>query len=165
MTDQRPPPPAGAYVWTPDGYKWMPAADAPPPPPAPAPLVPSGEGYTWRPAGSPAPAITPDSIHPAPTGNKQRRGGLAGGLIAAVYAFLKYGLFLLKFGKLGGTAISFIISVFIFAGIFDWQFGVGALLLIAVHESGHMIFARAEGLKVSAPIFLEPLGALVTLKD
>ena len=23
--------PAGAYVWTPDGYKWMPAADAPSP--------------------------------------------------------------------------------------------------------------------------------------
>ncbi len=164
MTEQMPPPPAGAYVWTPEGYKWMPAADAPPPPPAPAPLVPSGEGYTWRPAGSPAPAMTPDSIHRAPTGNQQRRGGLAGGLIAAVIGFFKYGLVLLKFGKLGGTAISFIISVFIFAGIFGWQFGVGALLLIAVHESGHMIFARAEGLKVSAPIFLGPFGALVRTK-
>ncbi len=164
MTDQMPPPPAGAYVWTPDGYKWMPAADAPPPPPAPAPLVPSGEGYTWRPAGSPAVPVSPDSIHRAPTSNQQRRGGLAGGLIAAVIGFLKWGVVLLKFGKLGGTAISFVISVFIFAGIFGWQFGIGALMLIAVHESGHMIFARAEGLKVSAPIFLGPFGALVTTR-
>lgn len=167
MTQQMPPPAPGAYVWTEDGYKWVPDTEASQPPPTPPPppaMVPSGDGYAWRPAGSPPAPVSPDSIHGAPAGSQQRRGGLAGGLIAAVIGFLKYGVFLLKFGKLGGTAISFIISVFIFAGIFGWQFGVGALLLIAVHESGHMIFARAEGLKVSAPIFLGPFGALVTTK-
>ncbi len=163
MTDQMPPPAAGSYVWTNDGYRWMPAAEDSPPLPPPA-LVPTGDGYTWRPAGSPGPLMPPDSSHPGPAGTQHRRGGMIGGLIAALYAFLKYGLVLLKFGKLGGTAISFVISVFIFAGIFGWPFGVGALLLIAVHESGHMIFARAQGLKVSAPIFFGPFGALVTTK-
>jgi Zn-dependent protease len=100
-------------------------------------------------------------MHRAP-GGQQRRGGLLGGLIAALVGVLKYGFVLLKFGKLGGTALSFVISVFIYVGIFGWQFGIGALLLIAVHESGHMIFARAQHLKVSAPIFLGPFGALVS---
>lgn len=163
MTDQMPPPVAGSYVWTSDGYKWIPNPDEPPPPPPPA-LVPSGNGYTWHAAGGPPAAVSPDSIHRAPAGSQQRRGGMLGGLAAALVGFLKYGLVLLKFGKLGGTAISFVISIFIFAGIFGWQFGAGALLLIAVHESGHMIFARAEGLKVSAPIFLGPFGALVTTR-
>lgn len=167
MTDQMPPPAPGAYVWTEDGYKWVPAAEAPQPPPTPPPppaMVHSGDGYTWRPTGSPPAPVPPDSIHRGGSSSQQRRGGLAGGLVAAVVGFLKYGLVLLKFGKLGGTAISFVISVFIFAGLFGWQFGVGALLLIAVHESGHMIFAWAEGLKVSAPIFLGPFGALVTTR-
>jgi Zn-dependent protease len=162
MTDQMPPPSVGSYVWTNDGYRWMPAPEESTPPPPPA-LVPTGDGYTWRPAGSPPPP-SPDSIHRAPAGSQQRRGGMLGGLIAALFGFFKYGLVLLKFGKLGGTAISFVISVFIFAGIFGWQFGIGALLLIAVHESGHMIFAKAQGLKVSAPIFLGPFGALVTTR-
>lgn len=165
MTDQIDPPAPGAYQWTPDGYRWIPrpvSSDTPPPPP-PA-LVPSGDGYTWRAAGAAPGALTPTSARPASTGTQQRRGGLVGGLIAAVVGFLKWGAVLFKFGKLGATFISFLVSVLIYIGIFGWQFGVGALLLIAVHESGHMIFARAEGLKVSAPIFLGPFGALVTTK-
>ena len=135
----------------------------PPPPPPPPPLVPAG-GYTWRPAGTPP--LTPDSIHTAPStrGTQQRRGGLVGGLLAAIVALGKYGLVLLKFGKLGGTALSFGLSLLIYIGIFGWQFGVGALLLIAVHESGHMLVARMERLPVSAPIFLGPFGALVTTR-
>lgn len=161
MTDHSPPPtPPGAYRWTDEGYVWTPPGPptAPPPPPA---LIPSGDGYTWRPEGSPSAPLRPASAHRAPT-NQQRRGGWLGGLAAALLGAVKYGVVLLKFGKLGGTLVSFVISVFIFAGIFGWQFGIGALLLIAIHESGHMIFARAEGLKVSAPIFLGPFGALVT---
>lgn len=162
MSQQPPPPPDGAYVWTADGYRWMPAAQSPPPPPAPAALVRPAGGYTWTPDGQPAPPLAPSSVHRAPATSQQRRGGLAGGLIAALLGFLKYGLVLLKFGKLGGTAISFALSLLIYVGIFGWQFGVGALLLIAVHESGHMLFAAAQRLKVSAPIFLGPFGALVT---
>ena len=134
----------------------------PPPPPPPPPLVHSG-GYTWHPAGTPAP-LAPTSVHRSSSTVQQRRGGLLGGLVAAAFGLFKYGIVLLKFGKLGGTLVSFLVSVVIFIGLFGWQFGIGALLLIAVHESGHMLFAKIEGLKVSAPIFLGPFGALVTTK-
>src|ERR1700692_4526254 len=145
---------------TPAGYGWAP----PVPPPPPGALIPSGDGYSWRAEGAPGAPLAPASIHRAPPANQRRRGGLLGGLLAALAAAFKWGFLLLKFGKLSGTFISFGLSLLIYIGLFGWQFGVGALLLIAVHESGHMIFARAEGLKVSAPIFLGPFGALVTTK-
>lgn len=128
-------------------------------------MVISSDGYTWRPESSPS--LTPSQLPPLPGTlqhhSRQRRGAV-GGALAGVAALFKYGLVLLKFGKLGGTFISFGLSLLIYIGIFGWQFGVGALLLIAIHESGHMLFARVEGLKVSAPIFLGPFGALVTTR-
>jgi Zn-dependent protease len=156
MADPTPPP------QVPDGYGWTQAPAAPPsPPPA---LVPTGDGYSWRPeGGSPAP-IAPASIHHTPARTQQRRGGLAGGIVAALAGLFKYGFLLLKFGKLSGTFISFGVSLLIYIGLFGWQFGLGALLLIAVHESGHMLFARAQHLPVSAPFFLFGFGAVVTTK-
>ncbi|MDQ2960700.1 MAG: site-2 protease family protein [Candidatus Dormibacteraeota bacterium] len=140
---------------------WTPPGVTPPPPPPP-PLVLTGDGYTWRPEGSPSPGPLPATAVAQGSRPGQRRGGVLGAILAVLYGFFKWGLVLLKFGKLGGTAISFGLSLLIYIGIFGWQFGVGALLLIAIHESGHMLFARFEGLKVSAPIFLGPFGALVT---
>ena len=108
--------------------------------------------------------VQPTSIHHGPARSQQRRGGVAGGIIAAAAGLLKYGFLLLKFGKLSGTFISFGLSLLIYIGLFGWQFGLGALLLIAVHESGHMLFARAQHLPVSAPFFLFGFGAVVTTK-
>jgi Zn-dependent protease len=127
-------------------------------------MVPTGTGYSWRPDGGSSPPIAPASIHHTPARNQQRRGGLAGGILAALAGLFKYGFLLLKFGKLSGTFISFGLSLLIYIGLFGWQFGLGALLLIAVHESGHMLFARAQRLPVSAPFFLFGFGAVVTTK-
>jgi Zn-dependent protease len=126
-------------------------------------MIPSGDGYSWRPEGSPPP-LSPASIHSAPSHGQQRRGGLVGGVLAALYGVFKYGFFLLKFGKLSGTFISFGLSLLIYIGLFGWQFGLGALLLIAIHESGHVLFARAQRLPVSAPFFLFGFGAVVTTR-
>jgi Zn-dependent protease len=147
---------------TPEGYAWTPGSDsAAPPPPA---MVPTGDGYSWRPEGSPPSPIVSASIHHTPARTQQRRGGLAGAIVAALAGLFKSGFFLLKFGKLSGTFISFGLSLLIYIGLFGWQFGLGALLLIAVHESGHMLFARAQRLPVSAPFFLFGFGAVVTTK-
>jgi len=140
----------------------VPAAPPPPPPPA---LIPSGDGYSWRPDGGTPTPLQPQSIHRTPAGGQQqRRGGLAGGILAAIAGLFKYGFVLLKFGKLSGTFISFGLSLIVYITLFGWQFGLGALLLIAVHESGHMLFARAQRLPVSAPFFLFGFGAVVTTK-
>ena len=135
------------------------------PPPPPPPLVPSGDTYTWRPEGSaPRAPLQPTSVHRPAGRAQQRRGGLLGGVLAGLAAFFKFGFVLLKFGKLSGTVISFALSLLVYIGLFGWQFGLGALLLIAIHESGHMLFARAQRLPVSAPFFLFGFGAVVTTK-
>jgi Zn-dependent protease len=81
-----------------------------------------------------------------------------------VFAFLKYGVVLLKVGKFLPTLISMSFSFLIFASAFGWIYGLGLVLLIFVHEMGHVLFARAEGLPASAPLFLGPFGAVIRLK-
>lgn len=146
MTDQSPP--------------TQPPSASPPgsAPVAPPPLVPSG-GYTWTPTGQPPP-VEPASVHHGGSPSQQRRGGIAGGIIAAAIGLAKYGFLLLKFGKLGGTVISFGLSLLVYIGLFGWQFGLGAILLIAVHEFGHVFFAKLQRLPMSMPIFLFGFGAV-----
>jgi Zn-dependent protease len=101
---------------------------------------------------------------PAPAKPK-RRGGTIGSAIAAAAAFLsKFGLLIFKLGKIGPTAISMLFSLVIYTAIFGWRFAVGFVLLILIHETGHVLFARMEGLPMSLPIFLGPFGAMTVLK-
>jgi len=46
-----------------------------------------------------------------------------------------------------------------------WRFGVGFVLLIFVHECGHLLAARRIGLKVGAPVFIPFMGAFIALKE
>ena len=43
-------------------------------------------------------------------------------------------------------------------------FSVGFVLMILVHELGHALEARRQGLQVSAPTFIPFLGAYVTIR-
>jgi Zn-dependent protease len=70
--------------------------------------------------------------------------------------------FLLPFLKTGGTMF---ISMWAYALIWGWRFAVGFVLLIFVHECGHLIAAKAVGLKVTTPAFIPFMGALITLKE
>jgi membrane-associated protease RseP (regulator of RpoE activity) len=45
----------------------------------------------------------------------------------------------------------------------SWTFGVGLAVLILVHELGHVLEARRQGLHVSWPMFIPFLGAYVTI--
>jgi len=47
----------------------------------------------------------------------------------------------------------------------SWPFALGLVLLILVHEFGHVIAAKRVGLQVGAPIFVPFLGAFVALKE
>ncbi len=74
------------------------------------------------------------------------------------------GAFLLKFAG----ALKFLgifISVGGYALIWGWQWGVGLVALIAIHEAGHYVEAKRQGLKPSLPVFVPFLGAYVALKD
>ncbi|PZE20491.1 site-2 protease family protein [Paenibacillus xerothermodurans] len=89
-------------------------------------------------------------------------------IIGAAGAFLltqgKLLFSLLKFGKFGGLFISMLVSIWAYAIVFPWTFAIGFVLLILVHEFGHVFAARQKGLPVTAPLFIPFLGALINLK-
>jgi Zn-dependent protease len=80
---------------------------------------------------------------------------------AAIIGVLAKFKFLLVFLKTGG---SMLLMIGIYALIFGWKFAVGFVLLILVHECGHLIAARIFGLPVSAPMFIPFMGAVIALK-
>jgi Zn-dependent protease len=73
----------------------------------------------------------------------------------------KFGVGILKFKFLFGLFISFGAYLW-FGGI--W-FAVGLIGLIFVHEMGHWLEAKRQGLNVSAPLFIPFLGASIFLKE
>ena len=56
------------------------------------------------------------------------------------------------------------ISVGGYALIWGWRFAVGFVLLILVHELGHYVEARRQGLSPQLPVFIPFLGAYVALR-
>jgi Zn-dependent protease len=71
----------------------------------------------------------------------------------------KYGLVILK---TGGTMV---LSIWVYAMQWGLWFAVGFVLLIFIHECGHLLAARKLGLKVGAPMFIPFVGALIMLKE
>jgi Zn-dependent protease len=71
-------------------------------------------------------------------------------------------------GRLGEVALligTFTISFAAFSVGFDsWKFGLGFVLLILVHELGHIFEARRQGVHVSLPIFIPLFGAYVMVR-
>jgi Zn-dependent protease len=96
-----------------------------------------------------------------------RRKGLAGlgGIGAAISALLlKFPLLapLLKFGWLGFTAL---FSVIVYSLIFGWQFAIGLVMLLFVHEMGHAVVMKLKGIPIGGMIFIPLLGAAVIMKQ
>jgi Zn-dependent protease len=82
--------------------------------------------------------------------------------LAALGAFLaKFGVVLLKF--------KFLFSMFVSAAFYvwlgGWWFGIGLIVLLFVHEMGHVVEAKRQGLPVSVPVFIPFMGALITMKQ
>jgi Zn-dependent protease len=85
-------------------------------------------------------------------------------LLGALFLKFKF-LFLAIFKiKLFTTAGTMLVSVGAYALLWGWQFGVGFVALLFIHEMGHVLEARRQGIPVSAPMFIPFLGALITMK-
>jgi Zn-dependent protease len=109
---------------------------------------------------------------PAPAGGQKPLWKRAGGALAALAllalkfaAKLKALLFLLPKLKLFTTSASMLVSIGAYSLIWGWKFAVGFVLLLLLHELGHVIQLRREGIPASAPMFIPFLGALVALKE
>ncbi len=95
----------------------------------------------------------------------RRKLGAAGAAIAGLLAKLKAILLLLPKLKLLVTAGTMAVSVVAYAAIWGFQFAVGFVLLILIHEMGHVIALRREGIKASTPMFIPFLGAVITSRS
>jgi Zn-dependent protease len=78
------------------------------------------------------------------------------------FIFLPVLKFLPVILKTGGTMI---LSIWLYAMTWGVWFAVGFVLLIFVHECGHLLAARKCGLKVGAPVFIPFMGAVIALKE
>jgi Zn-dependent protease len=110
----------------------------------------------WLPPQAPPPQ--PDPV-PEP-----RRRGIGGGIMAALLAILAKGkaiLLLLPKLKLLTTSGSMLVSIAAYSLIWGWKFAVGFVILLFVHEMGHVIQLRREGIEASAPVFIPFMGAVV----
>src|SRR5579864_8664173 len=128
-----PPPPPGRY---------------PPPPPI-------------YPVTSDIPPESPYHSSPAPRqANRGTMGWLGSGLLA-VWAVIKYGgLFLLKIPA-AGTLLSMVLSLGIYAVAYGPWFAVSLVSMLFVHEMGHVLEIRRQGMRATAPIFIPFLGAAI----
>lgn len=109
---------------------------------------------------------------PAPTGWQKFKKlvapvGVGGILVLKLLGKVKFiALPVLKFLpvllKTGGTMV---LSIWFYAMTWGVWFAVGFVLLIFVHESGHLLAARRVGLKVGAPVFIPFMGAFIALKE
>jgi len=123
----------------------------------------------------PLPEAAPEPQRHEPIHPGSGRGGwlkklwgpiLAGGLAVLNFgAKLKALLFLLPKIKLFTTSATMLVSIAAYAWIWGWAFAVGFVLLLLLHELGHVIQLRREGIEASAPMFIPFLGAVIAAKS
>ena len=80
-------------------------------------------------------------------------------------AKLKALLLLLPKLKILTTSGSMLVSVAAYSLLWGWKFAVGFVALLFVHEMGHVLQLRREGIKASAPMFIPFLGAVIWAKS
>ncbi len=129
----------------------------------------------WLPAPSPQPAPASrhdlEPVEQRPPGQPPKpplRKRALGGALAAVIAFLakfKFLLLLLPKLKLLTSAGTMLVSLAAYSFVFGWAFAAGFVALLFVHEMGHVIALRREGITASAPMFIPFLGAVISARS
>jgi len=89
---------------------------------------------------------------------------LAAPIVALGFLIVKFGGLLLKL-KVVTTGLSMVVSVAAYAWIWGLPFAIGFVLLILVHELGHVFELRRQGVPASAPLFIPFLGAVIGMKE
>jgi len=132
------------------------------------PLDPTPQGGEYLPPPPPIypgmadiPAQSPYHRSPQPRSSNRNTAGWLTGLGAAAIAFLKYGgLLLLKIPALA-TLLSALVSLGFYSLAFGPLTAAGLVAMLFVHEMGHVVEIRRQGMKATAPIFIPFLGAAI----
>jgi Zn-dependent protease len=134
---------------------------------------PSGmEGYTADAGAEQREAAASGKVE---TGKKRKGLAGLGGIGATIAALLlkfkavlllllnlKWVVFLAKFGWIGFSAL---LSIVIYSLIFGWQFAIGLVVLLFIHEMGHALVMKLKGIPVGGLIFIPMLGAAVFMRQ
>jgi len=135
------------------------------------PYVPpqSGQYISPPPSYQGASDIPPDSPYHysgAPRRSNSSALGWLTSALLAVWAVVKYGLvFLVKipaFATLFSAAISVGVWAWVYGGL--WA-GFAVVAMLFVHEMGHVVEIRRQGMRATAPIFIPFLGAAIFQRD
>jgi Zn-dependent protease len=102
----------------------------------------------------PYPARNYDPIQPKGTDWRRMLRRIFAPVVAVAVAVAKFTFVIVKFG-------SIFIAIGGYALIWGWTFGIGIVALLLIHESGHYIEAKREGLGPKLPVFVPFLGAYV----
>jgi Zn-dependent protease len=114
----------------------------------------------------PEPQREYEPIHPEPAWRSLLRKLWAPLLaLGALLAKFKFLIFAVAKFKVFTVAASMIVSVGAYALLGGWWFGLGLVGLIFIHEIGHVIELRRQGIPASAPLFIPFLGAFVGMKQ
>ncbi len=117
---------------------------------------------------------SPMSTHPskAASGTWTGKLGIFGMIGLAVWKFKWLAALVLTKGKLilfGLTKVSTLASMCLaigaYAAAWGWQFAVGFVVIMYVHEMGHVYALRRLGIRADAPVFIPGLGAFVRLRQ
>jgi Zn-dependent protease len=108
--------------------------------------------------------FTPGPVRPEPRFRLLRKLAAPLILLGAFFAKFKFILLAIFKFKVVTTSLTMLASIGAYALLWGWKFAVGLVLLLFVHEAGHALEAKRQGLPVSAPIFIPFLGAAILLK-
>jgi Zn-dependent protease len=88
-----------------------------------------------------------------------------GAVIAKFFAAIKSLLLVLPKLKLLTTSGTALVSVAAYSLFWGWEFAAGFVVLLFLHEMGHVVALRREGIKASTPMFIPFLGAAIFAKS
>ena len=123
----------------------------PPPPPPP----PSYQG------GSDIPPQSPYHYSPSAPRSGRNALGWLGSAALAVWAVVKYGLIFVAKVPALVTLLTAVLSVGAYSLLFPWQVAIGLVVMILIHEMGHVVELRRQGVAATAPIFIPFMGAAI----
>ena len=117
--------------------------------------------------------LPPMRYGPQKTSLASKLKKIFGPLVVVLILFLKFFgkikfIFvpLLKFfPMLLKTGGSMILMIGVYAMMYGWKWAVGFVVLLLIHELGHVVAAKRLGLPVSAPVFIPFMGAFILLKE
>ncbi len=95
--------------------------------------------------------------------------GAAGTIIWKLKVLIVAALTKGKFLFLGLTKVSTLVSAIAFLGVYwqawGWGYAAAIVLMIYIHEIGHVFAMRRRGLSAEAPMFVPGVGAFVRIKE